>query len=480
MADKHIVAITGAIIKDGKYLIIKRNPNKKIFPGKWTVPGGRLELEDYIYDQKDTGEHWYNIIEKVLRREVREEVGLEIGKIDYLTSLTFFNENEPILVISMYAPYIKGKVVLNDENIDYKWVSLEEAKTYDLIEGIYEELEMLDKKLKGQLISEWKKDSLIIEDKVYGREEIKEKILVELINSKPVQRLRHIFQYGMPDEYYHKKNFSRYEHSIGVMILLRRLNASLKEQIAGLLHDVSHTAFCHVIDWVIGDPSKEDFQDNNHLNFILNSEIKFILEKYNYGIREIADIDKFSLLEREIPGLCADRVDYCLRELDNESISVDFFTSSLINQNEQICFKHIKVAEKFATEFLRLQNEHWAGKQARCRYFILSRILKKALDYGIISLQDFYSTDKEIIEKLANSNDPYITEHLTLLKEGLLIEEVDDGGILLKKKFRYVDPEVLIDNKIKRLSELSPYFSNLLRMEKERNKIEKGIIFKKL
>ncbi len=40
---------------------------------------------------------------------------------------------------------------------DFEWVSLEEAKNYDLIEGIYEELEILDKKLKTNEDLEWKK-----------------------------------------------------------------------------------------------------------------------------------------------------------------------------------------------------------------------------------------------------------------------------------------------------------------------------------
>ncbi len=65
MNNKHIIAVTGIIIRNGKYLITCRNLNKKAFPGKWTVPGGRLEVSDYIYEKKDTSEHWYHVLEKV-------------------------------------------------------------------------------------------------------------------------------------------------------------------------------------------------------------------------------------------------------------------------------------------------------------------------------------------------------------------------------------------------------------------------------
>jgi 8-oxo-dGTP pyrophosphatase MutT (NUDIX family) len=75
MDNKHIVAVTGIVIKDGKFLITRRNLNKKAFPGKWTVPGGRLEVEDYIRLPKDTKDHWYNVLENVLKREVMEKLG---------------------------------------------------------------------------------------------------------------------------------------------------------------------------------------------------------------------------------------------------------------------------------------------------------------------------------------------------------------------------------------------------------------------
>lgn len=53
----------------------------------WTVPGGRLEIDDYITLPKGTKHYWYNVLEQVLRREVGEEVGIEIKNIKCVTSL---------------------------------------------------------------------------------------------------------------------------------------------------------------------------------------------------------------------------------------------------------------------------------------------------------------------------------------------------------------------------------------------------------
>lgn len=113
---------------------------------------------DYANLPKDTSDHWYNVGERLLRREVKEEVDLEIGKINYLTSITFIRPDKiPVMVLSYYANYRSGEVKLEEDFVDFKWVNVTEAKKYDLIEGIYEELIMCDKVLKGEEVEEWSK-----------------------------------------------------------------------------------------------------------------------------------------------------------------------------------------------------------------------------------------------------------------------------------------------------------------------------------
>ena len=144
----HRIATTCIIYnKDKKYLITKRSEFKKVHPGKWTVPGGGLTVDDYINTPQTHGNAgWYGAVEKALFREVKEEVNIKIGKPKYLLNLTFIRpDNIPVLVLSYYASYISGKVKLDKDAVEYKWVSLKEAKKLDLIPGIYEELEEVDK-----------------------------------------------------------------------------------------------------------------------------------------------------------------------------------------------------------------------------------------------------------------------------------------------------------------------------------------------
>lgn len=315
-----------------------------------------------------------------------------------------------------------------------------------------------------------------IDDCVYGSENIEEPVLIDLINSEPLQRLKELNQYGMPDEYYHKRNFSRYDHSVGVMILLTRFGASLEERIAGLLHDVSHLAFSHVVDWVFGDPIKEDYQDNNHLDFIENSEIPQILKGFLVDYKYISHHKNFSLLEREIPDLCADRVDYSLREMTMDGLNVNNYSLNLLNRDGQIVFLDEKIAEQFARMFLILNNNHWAGAEARMRYYVLSEVLKRSIKTKIISKDDFYKTDQEIIDLLRIEGDKEIQNNLDILRGGFCALEVNDGGVLLPKKFRYIDPAVNCNGFIKKLSEISREFKDLLEVEKEKSKQERRFI----
>ena len=143
----HYIAVTGIIRNhEGKYLICKRGPKEKTFPNKWCVPGGKLEKDDFVNSPKDTSDHWLDVFEKTLRREIFEETSLNIKNIGYVSNLAFVRPNGfSTLIISLYAEHDSGKVKLSHEElVDYKWVNLEEARNNDLIENIYEQIQKVD------------------------------------------------------------------------------------------------------------------------------------------------------------------------------------------------------------------------------------------------------------------------------------------------------------------------------------------------
>lgn len=153
MEDKslHRVSSTAIIHKDGKHLLLQRSLQKKAFPGKWTVPGGKMEVDDYINLPKTTSDHWYFALDKGLRREIKEETGLEVDGLNYLCDMTFIQpDGVPGIILSFYGNWKSGEVQLDEDSINHAWVSLEEARNYDMVEGLLEEIEMVDKIYKDK------------------------------------------------------------------------------------------------------------------------------------------------------------------------------------------------------------------------------------------------------------------------------------------------------------------------------------------
>ncbi len=137
-----------------KYLITKRSEKLPVFPGRWTVPGGGLSMDDYetMPFSNKNDKQWYFVLEKGLRREVKEEVNLEIGIPEYLLDLVFIRpDNVPVVVLTFIAPYVSGEIVLNDgENTEFQWINAAEAKDYDFVGDIAMEIELADKRLQEQ------------------------------------------------------------------------------------------------------------------------------------------------------------------------------------------------------------------------------------------------------------------------------------------------------------------------------------------
>ncbi len=315
--------------------------------------------------------------------------------------------------------------------------------------------------------------TMIANDRLYGHFSIDEEVLIELINSKPVQRLKKIAQYGVPDEYYVYKNYSRYEHSIGVMLLVRKLGASVEEQAAGLLHDVSHTAFSHVVDWLLGSGEKEDHQDKVHEKIFLGSELPAILKKHGMDAKKISDYRNFPLVEQQTPKLCADRIDYALREFQDWAAPeiVSECVESLANKGSRIIFDSKTTAKKFAETFIKCQMVHWGGAQATIRYTLLSSALRIAIENKIITAEDLLKDDEYVTDKLKNSGNGEISKYLKMLanKKLTIIENDENPQYVMKKKFRHVDPDYMEGGKIFTLSKTDGAFRSFIEENRKIN-----------
>jgi len=92
-------------------------------------------------------------------------------------------------------------------------------------------------------------------DTVYGSTSFTEPMILDLMQSDAIQRLRSVLQHGITATLGITQPITRFEHSVGAMILVQRSGGSFCEQAAALMHDVGQSAFSHVADFVFGGPN---------------------------------------------------------------------------------------------------------------------------------------------------------------------------------------------------------------------------------
>tara|TARA_Y100000310_G_C20567128_1_gene756059 strand:+ start:7 stop:987 length:981 start_codon:yes stop_codon:yes gene_type:complete len=321
-----------------------------------------------------------------------------------------------------------------------------------------------------------------IKDRVWGTHTIDEPVLLDLINTKPVQRLKQIRQMGalnfsLPAKHH---NITRYEHTIGVVLFLRQLGASLKEQIAGLSHDTPHTAFSHTVDWVF--PSDEHDYHEHHFERILEaSSIPTILNNYGIDYKEILDEHNFPLLEQPRPDLCADRIDYGLRDAltySKAGTSILQFTDKFTIHDNKIVMTDEESAIKFAYDYLLADKEIWSYPKHVGLYYVLAQAIRLGLDNRIITRDDLFTTDDTLLSKLKQSNNASINDRLSLLtpKFSITLDE-RDYDFHQSAKLRYIDPPFLDSSgTLRRVSEVDPDFNRIIDAHKK--SIAKGYYIK--
>lgn len=126
----HIVPVTAAIEKAGKFLIVKRSEKEDNLPGKWLFPGGKVEKgEDALQG---------------LLREIKEETGLEVqDKAAFMRTYSFTRSDGSNAVgFNFVLQWRAGEVSLADGLVDYAWVSPKDIGKYDTIKGFNMQIEL--------------------------------------------------------------------------------------------------------------------------------------------------------------------------------------------------------------------------------------------------------------------------------------------------------------------------------------------------
>lgn len=132
----------------------------------------------------------------------------------------------------------------------------------------------------------------------------------ELIDTRPMQRLRRIKQLSGAYFTYPGAEHSRFSHSLGVMHLAGIMGNHFEEmgyieksdvqkiRIAGLLHDIGHGPFSHMYEEILGKYRNMTHEDVTQW-LVENSELRDVISKHGYSPKEISKLSVGRLKTRE-------------------------------------------------------------------------------------------------------------------------------------------------------------------------------------
>lgn len=302
----------------------------------------------------------------------------------------------------------------------------------------------------------------------YGPLEVDEPVLLELIESPTFQRLKSIHQYGIAYYLDFPEEYNRYDHSMGVFAILRLKGASLEEQIAGLLHDVSHTAFSHVGDWIYGQEHTDgDYQTSVHEGFLKKYGLGEILAKYDLEAAQVMPLESlFPMLEQKGPTLCADRIDYNIQGAYYQGYITHAEAIEILGDLQYIDGDWVStrpdLMAKIGSFSLYMSSECWgsATNHFTSRWF--ANAILRGVALGLLTYEDInFGIDDTIWSVLNESPDPQIRRWMRMVMNSanhfspVPVSQADE---VIRSKFRGIDPWILVEGGKIRLTELDPVY----------------------
>ena len=180
----------------------------------------------------------------------------------------------------------------------------------------------------------------VFKDPVHRYVHVRDQVIWDLIRSKEFQRLRRIKQLGTTYLVFHGAEHSRFNHSLGVYEIVRRIiddvfdgrpewdnSERLVALCAALLHDVGHGPFSHAFESVFGT----DHEEYTRLALLGNTEINAILRRVDKDFPDrVAQVISKNYINQQVVSLIssqidADRMDYLQRDAYYTGVSYGHF-----------------------------------------------------------------------------------------------------------------------------------------------------------
>lgn len=281
--------------------------------------------------------------------------------------------------------------------------------------------------------------------------------LLEYIETPEMERISKI-ALGCGTDYTNVFNvkywYSNLEHSVGVSLIIWHFTHDKKQTLAGLFHDIATPVFKHVVDFLNGDYAKQESIEDKTTEIIKNSkEIMALLKRDNIKLEEVNDYKLYPIADNDTPQLSADRFEYTFSsgltlhrvwELNNIR---ECYNNVTVLKNEkgidELGFKDLSICEKYISIISKLWPV-WISNSDKAVMQFLADMIKVMNEGGYIALQDLYLlSEKEIINKIINCDDKYLSEIFKKFQEARIVYDSeipikDKYCVRVKAKRRYV------------------------------------------
>jgi len=274
----------------------------------------------------------------------------------------------------------------------------------------------------------------VFKDPVHRYIHVRDRVIWDLIGTPEFQRLRRVKQLGTSYLTFHGAEHSRFNHSLGVYEIVRRIIENFKDRphwndeerllclSAALLHDLGHGPFSHSFEKVF----KLDHEDFTRKIILGNTSVNHVLSRVDKGFpQKVADVINKTYENKLVVSLIssqidADRMDYLQRDAYFTGVSYGHFDMERILRvmrpiEDQVVVKEsgMHAVEDYIMSRYQMYWQVYFHPVTRSAEVILTKILHRA--------KELYESDYTFSLEPVHFRTPLRTYHMTFIDQEKMV-----------------------------------------------------------